>query len=114
MRRPRLLDEETPAACLTVDRIAYDDTGQFVEFGRHIYRAAQYSIQSNLDGLSCRRPASGALDKLRSTASPRLSADLRTYAGSRSGPQGDRVIRTVIDSRPPALKLAVSAASPAR
>ena len=43
-----LLDEETPAACLTVDRIAYDDTGQFVEFGRHIYRAAQYSIQSNL------------------------------------------------------------------
>lgn len=43
-----LLDEETPSACLSVDRIAYDDTGQFVEFGRHIYRAAQYSIQSNL------------------------------------------------------------------
>lgn len=43
-----LLDEPMPAACLTVDRIAYDDTGQFVEFGRHIYRAAHYSIQSNL------------------------------------------------------------------
>lgn len=43
-----LLDEETPVACLTVDRITYDDTGQFVEFGRHVYRAAQYSIQSNL------------------------------------------------------------------
>ena len=43
-----LLDETTPAACLSVDRIAYDDTGQFVEFGRHIYRAAHYSIQSNL------------------------------------------------------------------
>ena len=43
-----LLDEESPAACLTVDRITYDDTGQFVEFGRHVYRAAQYSIQSNL------------------------------------------------------------------
>ena len=43
-----LLDEEVPAACLTVDRITYDDTGQFVEFGRHVYRAAQYSIQSNL------------------------------------------------------------------
>ena len=43
-----LLDEATPAACLTVDRIAYDDTGQFVEFGRHVYRAAHYSIQSNL------------------------------------------------------------------
>lgn len=43
-----LLDEEVPAACLTVDRITYDDTGRFVEFGRHVYRAAQYSIQSNL------------------------------------------------------------------
>ena len=43
-----LLDEETPCACLTVDRITYDDTGRFVEFGRHIYRAAHYSIQSNL------------------------------------------------------------------
>ena len=43
-----LLDEESPCACLTVDRITYDDTGRFVEFGRHAYRAAQYSIQSNL------------------------------------------------------------------
>jgi GntR family transcriptional regulator len=42
------LDEKPPAACLTVDRIAYDDTGQFVEFGRHIYRAAHYSIQSHV------------------------------------------------------------------
>jgi GntR family transcriptional regulator len=43
-----LLDEETPAACLTVDRLAYDDLGQFVEFGRHTYHAGQYSIQSSL------------------------------------------------------------------
>ncbi|BAK36254.1 GntR family transcriptional regulator [Microlunatus phosphovorus NM-1] len=43
-----LLDEDAPCACLTVDRITYDDTGRFVEFGRHVYRAAQYSIQSNL------------------------------------------------------------------
>jgi len=43
-----LLDEETPAACLTVDRLAYDDVGQFVEFGRHVYHAAHYSIQSSL------------------------------------------------------------------
>lgn len=43
-----LLDEETPAACLAVDRIAYDDVGQFVEFGRHLYHAAHYSIQSSL------------------------------------------------------------------
>jgi GntR family transcriptional regulator len=43
-----LLDEETPAACLTVDRIVYDDVGQFVEFGRHMYHASHYSIQSSL------------------------------------------------------------------
>lgn len=43
-----LLDVETPAACLTVDRLAYDDVGQFVEFGRHVYHAAHYSIQSSL------------------------------------------------------------------
>jgi GntR family transcriptional regulator len=45
-----LLDEETPAACLSVDRLAYDDVGQFVEFGRHIYHAAHYSIQSSVVG----------------------------------------------------------------
>jgi GntR family transcriptional regulator len=43
-----LLEEETPAACLTVDRIAYDDVGRFVEFGRHVYSAVHYSIQSSL------------------------------------------------------------------
>jgi DNA-binding GntR family transcriptional regulator len=43
-----LLDQETPAACLTVDRLAYDDIGQFVEFGRHTYHAAHYSMQSSL------------------------------------------------------------------
>ena len=43
-----LLGEDTPAACLTVERIAYDDTGQFVEYGRHIYRATHYSVQSSL------------------------------------------------------------------
>jgi GntR family transcriptional regulator len=43
-----LLDAEAPAACLTVDRIAYDDVGQFVEFGRHMYHAAHYSIESSL------------------------------------------------------------------
>jgi len=43
-----LLADEMPAACLTTERVAYDDTGQFVEFGRHIYRSAHYSIQSSL------------------------------------------------------------------
>lgn len=43
-----LLQSEAPAACLTMDRIAYDDTGRFVEYGRHVYRASQYSIRSSL------------------------------------------------------------------
>jgi GntR family transcriptional regulator len=43
-----LLDEDTPAACLTVDRLAYDDVGHLVEFGRHMYHAAHYSIQSSV------------------------------------------------------------------
>lgn len=43
-----LLDEQPPAACLTTERIAYDDTGAFVEFGRHVYRSEHYSIQSSL------------------------------------------------------------------
>ena len=43
-----LLQDEPPAACLTVDRVVYDDTGRFVEFGQHVYRAAEYSIQSSL------------------------------------------------------------------
>ena len=43
-----LLDEEEPAACLAVERLAYDDVGRFVEFGRHIYRPDYYSIQSSL------------------------------------------------------------------
>jgi GntR family transcriptional regulator len=43
-----LLGSEVPAACLTVERTAYDDVGQFVELGRHVYQAAHYSIQSSL------------------------------------------------------------------
>ena len=39
-----------PTACLTVERVAYDDTGQFVEYGRHIYRATHDSVQSSLVG----------------------------------------------------------------
>ena len=43
-----LLSSAPPAACLTVERTAYDDVGQFVELGRHVYQAAHYSIQSSL------------------------------------------------------------------
>jgi DNA-binding GntR family transcriptional regulator len=44
----KLLGSATPAACLTVERTAYDDVGQFVELGRHVYQAEHYSIQSSL------------------------------------------------------------------
>lgn len=44
----RLLEEHSPAACLTADRVVYDDTGAFVEFGRHVYRSEHYAIQSSL------------------------------------------------------------------
>ena len=43
-----LLDEQTPAACLTTVRMAFDDTGRFVEAGRHVYRASDYYIQASL------------------------------------------------------------------
>jgi GntR family transcriptional regulator len=43
-----LLGAEPPAACLTVERTAYDDVGQFVELGRHVYQPVHYSIQSSL------------------------------------------------------------------
>jgi DNA-binding GntR family transcriptional regulator len=43
-----LLGETEPAACVTMQRVVYDDTGQLVELGRHIYRASQYSVQTSL------------------------------------------------------------------
>jgi DNA-binding GntR family transcriptional regulator len=43
-----LLAETVPAAGLTAERIAYDDTGRLVEYGRHVYRATHYSVQSSL------------------------------------------------------------------
>jgi len=43
-----LLGVQRPAACLTVERLAYDDVGQFVELGHHVYQAEHYSIQSSL------------------------------------------------------------------
>lgn len=44
-----LFAENQPAACLTVDRLVYDDVGQLVEYGRHVYRADRYSIESSLE-----------------------------------------------------------------
>ena len=43
-----LLGETEPAACVTMQRLVYDDTGRLVELGRHIYRASQYTVQTSL------------------------------------------------------------------
>lgn len=43
-----LLDEDRPAACLTVLRTVYDDAGRFVELGQHVYRASHYSMEISL------------------------------------------------------------------
>ena len=43
-----LLGEARPAACVTMERIVYDDTGRLVELGRHVYRASQYTVQTTL------------------------------------------------------------------
>ena len=43
-----LLGETPPAACLTVERVVYDDTGRLVEIGQHVYRAALYKMHTSL------------------------------------------------------------------
>jgi DNA-binding GntR family transcriptional regulator len=43
-----LLGETEPAACVTMERVVYDDTGRLVELGRHLYRASQYTVQTSL------------------------------------------------------------------
>jgi hypothetical protein len=44
----RLLGETEPAACVTMERLVYDDTGRLVELGRHLYarRSTPYSPRS--------------------------------------------------------------------
>lgn len=44
----RLLGESRGAAVLTMERVAYDDSGTPVEYGTHIYAASRYSFQMNL------------------------------------------------------------------
>jgi GntR family transcriptional regulator len=44
----RLLGESRGAAVLTMERVAYDDSGTPVEYGTHIYAAARYTFQMNL------------------------------------------------------------------
>ena len=44
----RELDEPARAALLTMERTAYDDAGQVIEFGRHIYRASRYMFDTTV------------------------------------------------------------------
>lgn len=44
----KLLDEPRGAALLTMERIAYDDRGRVVEYGRHLYAASRYSFEISL------------------------------------------------------------------
>ena len=44
----RLLDEPRGAALLTMERVSYDDHGQVVEYGSHIYAASRYSFETHL------------------------------------------------------------------
>ena len=43
-----LLGETEPAACVTMERVVYDDTGRLVELGRHLYRASKYTVQTSM------------------------------------------------------------------
>lgn len=44
----RLLDERRGVPLLTMTRVAYDDQGRPVEYGRHVYRAGRYSFALTL------------------------------------------------------------------
>lgn len=44
----RLLDEDRGAALLTMQRTTYDDHGNAVEYGTHVYAATRYSFEINL------------------------------------------------------------------
>jgi DNA-binding GntR family transcriptional regulator len=46
----RLLHEPPRAALLTMERTAFDDQGNAVEHGRHVYRASRYEFETTLVG----------------------------------------------------------------
>jgi len=52
----RTLGETRGAALLTMERIAYDDTGRPVEFGQHLYRASRYAFTTSLPRAEPARP----------------------------------------------------------
>ena len=44
----RTLNETRGAALLTMERIAYDETGRPLEFAQHLYRASRYAFTTSL------------------------------------------------------------------
>jgi len=44
----RVLEEPRGAALLTMQRVTYDDHGDVVEFGTHIYAASRYSFETHM------------------------------------------------------------------
>jgi GntR family transcriptional regulator len=44
----RILHENRGAALLTMERIAYDETGRPLEFAQHLYRASRYAFTTSL------------------------------------------------------------------
>jgi DNA-binding GntR family transcriptional regulator len=44
----RVLEEPRGAALLTMQRLTYDDHGDVVEFGTHVYAASRYSFETHL------------------------------------------------------------------
>ena len=48
LEQARLLSEEPGAPLLATTRITYDDHGQPVEYGSHLYRASRYSFEHTL------------------------------------------------------------------
>lgn len=44
----QLLDEPAGSPLLTVDRVAFDDSGRPIEWGRHVYRPANYTFSITL------------------------------------------------------------------
>ncbi len=44
----RVLGETRGAALLTMERVAYDDSGRPVEFGQHVYRASRYAFTTTI------------------------------------------------------------------
>jgi GntR family transcriptional regulator len=44
----RILHEARGAALLTMERVAYDESGRPVEFGQHLYRASRYAFTTSM------------------------------------------------------------------